>query len=97
MFCNTRPQRNCHSALRVDPKNVKGSCSSGYKLAIKRFVIFEDFLTNLVIKIDLLFVGMEQCFIDQLLSSGMDCLPISKMRNIEKHISRELKFSRRGL
>ncbi len=69
-FCNTRPQRNCHSAVRVDPKNVKGSSSFWFKFAIKRFIIFQNLLTNLVVKIDSLFVGTKQCVIDQLFSSS---------------------------
>ncbi len=63
-FGNTRPQCNCHSAIRVDPKNVKGSSSFGFEFAIKRFVILKDFLTNLVVKVNMLFIGTKQGIID---------------------------------
>ncbi len=51
-FSNSTLQANCHSAIRMDPKNVKGSCNFRFVFALKHFVIFENLLTNLVIKID---------------------------------------------
>ncbi len=96
-FSNTRLQQNCHSAVWVDPKNVKGTSSFGFKFAIERFVILKDLLTNLVVIFDSLFIGTKQSMIDQLLSLWQDGLPISKERNFEKHVSRESKSSRSGL
>ncbi len=92
-FRNTKPQGNCQSAIRVDPTNVKGPCS----FALKRFIIFKNFLTNLVVKVDKLFVGTKQWIIDQLFSVCENGIPICKKRNVEEHVSRERKSSRCGL
>ncbi len=81
----------------MDPKNVKGPGFFWFKFSIERFVILKDLLTNPVIIIDMLFIGTNQSVIDQLLSPGKDCLPISKKKNIEKHVLRERKSSRGGL
>ncbi len=97
MLCNTRSQKNCHSTIRVNLNNVKGSHSIWLKFAFKRFVILEDFLINMVVKIDTLFVSTKQGTIDQLVSLGKNYIPICKKRDFERHILRECKSSRRGL
>ncbi len=50
-------QNDCHSADRVDVKNLNGSCSVWLKFALKSFVILENLLTNLVVKINVLFLA----------------------------------------
>ncbi len=85
---NTRWQANCQSAVRMDLKNVEGSCSLWFKFALKHFFIFENFLTNLVVKVYLLFVGTKQCIIDKLLSVCKNGAPIRKKGNVEKHVFR---------
>ncbi len=56
-FSNSRLHANCDSAIRMDPTTVSNSFK--FEFALKHFVISENFLTNLVVKIDMDFVGMK--------------------------------------
>ncbi len=50
---------------------------------VEGFVIFENFLTNLIVKIKKLYVCSKQFIIDQFLPMCKECFPICKKRNIE--------------
>ncbi len=88
---NTISKEDFHSAIRMDPTNLKGSCSFLFKFTFKGIVIFQDLLTNLIVEIDMLFICTEQVIIDYLLLAYKCLVPIYKKRYIEKHIPRESK------
>ncbi len=47
---DSRSQINGHRSIGVDPENLQEPCRFWFKCTFKAFVIFEYFLTNLVVK-----------------------------------------------
>ncbi len=83
----------------MDHQNFKGSYCFRFKFALKHFVKLEDFVTNLVVKIQSWynFFGMEQrtkCHWPIAICMQEWCANICIEMNVEKHISREHKSSR---
>ncbi len=85
MFRKPRFEGHQHHSIGMDTKNVKGSIF-WCKFAFNSVVACKDLLTNLVFKIDAIFVCIPQCIIDQLLSMRKGCLSICNKGNIEKHV-----------
>ncbi len=97
LTCLVMPSlKKCHSAIRMDPENLKESHSFRLIFSFKGFVILEDLFTNLVVRKVAPFVNMKQGIIDQFLFF-VRIVCQSARQECWGTVFRENKSSRHGL